>query len=419
MNGNRLAIRLMLIMLTVSPNRLYCKIPWWHPGCRGQRKAACKWTVAKQLHHSARKATLLLGVALCLLPRASYAAKQQPAWNYAKVISFDAQQGSDAYTYQSQVYSNTNNTAPPTTVTNVGSTSYVDYQLILDDGKMLYYGAWRRVSRWQHTPHFTENGTVPYALDKDTLTVVDDSAHTITMKLIKRRIKEVDLPQSATAVTDQRQGSLQSTTPVPGPVTNGGATLQSRAEAGDASAEYALGWKYEFGDGAPQDYSQAAVWLRKAAEQGLANAQFSLGTLYDNGKGVPQDYAQAAVWFRKAAEQGDAAAQYLLGLLYLNGHGLPQDNAQAIVWFRKAAEQGLAEAQYFLGYVLLGGTGVPKDYAESYFWLDLACAGTLKAVKLEDVAKERDLAASHLSPEELSQAQARASKWFAEHTVSK
>jgi hypothetical protein len=376
-------------------------------------------TVAKQLHHSAKKATLLLGAALCLFSGASYAAKHAAVTGSGKVISFDAQQGSDPYTYQSQVYSTTNNTAPPTTVTNVGNASYVDYQLVLDDGKMLYFGTWRLAFRWQHTPHFTENETVQYYLDGDNLTVVDDTGKAINMKLIKRRIKEGDTPQGATVLTDQRQGSSESTTPVPGQIANGGAALQSRAEAGDASAQYALGWKYEFGDGAPQDYHQAAVWLRKAAEQGLANAQFSLGTLYTNGNGVPQDYAQAVFWFRKASEQGDAAAQYLLGLLYLNGHGVPQDNVQAVFWFRKAAEQGLAEAQYFLGYALLGGTGVPKDYADSYFWLDLAGTGTLKAVKLEDVAKERDLAASHLSPEELSQAQARASKWFAEHTVSK
>jgi TPR repeat protein len=65
------------------------------------------------------------------------------------------------------------------------------------------------------------------------------------------------------------------------------------------------------------------------------------------------------------------------------------------------------------------GQGVPLDYVEAYFWLDLAASGNPKDVKQEDITRERDLAASHLTAADLSQAQARASKWFAEHAVSK
>jgi hypothetical protein len=120
----------------------------------------------------------------------SHAVKHDVVWQSAKLISFDAQQGSDVYTYQSQVPSSTNNTAPPTTVTNVGSTSYVDYHIVLDNGKMLYFGTWRLVFRWQKDPHFTENEMVKYDLDGDKLTVIDDAGKQIKMKLIKRRIKE-------------------------------------------------------------------------------------------------------------------------------------------------------------------------------------------------------------------------------------
>jgi uncharacterized protein len=56
---------------------------------------------------------------------------------------------------------------------------------------------------------------------------------------------------------------------------------------------------YERGQGAPQDYAQAAAWFRKAADQGFDLAQQS-------GLGVPQDYVKAALWYQKAADQGNA-----------------------------------------------------------------------------------------------------------------
>ena len=53
--------------------------------------------------------------------------------------------------------------------------------------------------------------------------------------------------------------------------------------------------------------------FRTRANAGDADAQFSLGVKYDNGEGVPQDDIEAASWYRQAAEQGIAAAQYNLG----------------------------------------------------------------------------------------------------------
>ena len=215
-------------------------------------------------------------------------------------------------------------------------------------------------------------------------------------------------------LTDQRQSSIQPTNLASIPIMYGGATLQSRAQAGDARAQFAFGLTYEYGDGVPHDPAQAAQWYRKAAEQGLAAAQFQLGVLYESGKGVPQDYIQADDWYRKAAEQGDADAQFALGCEYELGFELPKDYAQAAQWFSKAAEQGHAGAQNNLGLLYYRGLGLAQNYVEAYFWLNLAVAeskGTLE----EGTTKTRDEIASHLMPEELSQAQARASKWFESH----
>ena len=41
--------------------------------------------------------------------------------------------------------------------------------------------------------------------------------------------------------------------------------------------------------------------LRARAEAGVASAQFSLGFRYNTGQGVPQDYVEAHMWYNLAA----------------------------------------------------------------------------------------------------------------------
>ncbi|MFN8818923.1 MAG: tetratricopeptide repeat protein, partial [Holosporaceae bacterium] len=69
--------------------------------------------------------------------------------------------------------------------------------------------------------------------------------------------------------------------------------------------------------------------MRTKAEQGNAVAQYNLGVMYDEGQGVTRDYAEAVKWFRKAAEQGDANAQSNLGVMYGKGEGVTRDYAEA------------------------------------------------------------------------------------------
>jgi TPR repeat protein len=66
------------------------------------------------------------------------------------------------------------------------------------------------------------------------------------------------------------------------------------SEPTDRTAQYDLGWKYDNGEGVPQDDAEAVKWYRRAAEQGLADAQVSLGQMYADGKGVLKDDTEAA-----------------------------------------------------------------------------------------------------------------------------
>jgi TPR repeat protein len=66
------------------------------------------------------------------------------------------------------------------------------------------------------------------------------------------------------------------------------------AEQDDAVAQFDLGVMYD--KGVSPNHAEAALWYRLAAEHGLAGAQFNLGMMYVEGQGVPQDYVQAHMW---------------------------------------------------------------------------------------------------------------------------
>jgi uncharacterized protein len=134
------------------------------------------------------------------------------------------------------------------------------------------------------------------------------------------------------------------------------------------------------------DYAAAMSYWRPLAERGNAAAEFGLGIMYFNGDGVPQDYAQARVWLRNAVDHDSAAehtnlpgltyaiAQFNLGRMYEGGQGGTQDYAEALIRFRKAAEYGFPYAQFSLGMMYENGQGTPQDYTQAHMWLNLAAA---------------------------------------------
>ena len=84
----------------------------------------------------------------------------------------------------------------------------------------------------------------------------------------------------------------------------------------DPEAQFQEGWRYDNGEGVPQDDREAVKWYRLAAEQGLARAQLKLGSMYQKGEGAPQDHKEATKWYRLAADKGNVAAQRNIGILY-------------------------------------------------------------------------------------------------------
>lgn len=121
--------------------------------------------------------------------------------------------------------------------------------------------------------------------------------------------------------------------------------LQTRAQSGDAAAQYKVGKAYAAGDGVAQDDAAAASWLSKSAAQGYADAQNSLGVMYMSGSGVPKDKAEAIRWYRKAAFHGNAPSMFNLGAAYYNGDGIPIDDALSYAWFLLASQSGSTMAK--------------------------------------------------------------------------
>ena len=115
-------------------------------------------------------------------------------------------------------------------------------------------------------------------------------------------------------------------------------TTASRAEGGDAQAQFSLGIKFAH-DGAAQDFAQAAQWYLKAADQNHALAQYNLSVMYFRGQGVPRDKAASLVWIGKAAQLGDAGAQYEFGI---RQHRMSLDEVPGITSDARIEEIGRA-----------------------------------------------------------------------------
>lgn len=123
-------------------------------------------------------------------------------------------------------------------------------------------------------------------------------------------------------------------------------STQTKADHGEADAQFSLGKGFASGEGTAADDTEAVLWYRKAADQGHALAQFNLGMMFADGRGMPRDNAKALLWLCRAAEQGHAEAQHSLGLRHRRAsfEGQPGDalesNLEAYKWFRLAAAQG-------------------------------------------------------------------------------
>lgn len=88
-------------------------------------------------------------------------------WNTAKVVSFDMKKFHNIETDNMER----------------------NYELVVQQGDMLYYAERTLEVSGQRAPLFTEGADVKFKLDKNNLTVVEESGREFKMKLVKKSKK--------------------------------------------------------------------------------------------------------------------------------------------------------------------------------------------------------------------------------------
>lgn len=160
----------------------------------------------------------------------------------------------------------------------------------------------------------------------------------------------------------------------------------------------------------PETFVEAMTWYRVEAEAGNAEAQFLLGYGYETGSTFghvwgdpspfPVDLVEARHWYGEAAAQAHDRARVRLARLLLEAKGGPADPDAARALLEAAAEAGERDAMSLLGFLLL--TVEPYDPVGAYLWLSLAAragddiASTNLANledSLDDATRERGAAA--------------------------
>lgn len=147
-------------------------------------------------------------------------------------------------------------------------------------------------------------------------------------------------------------------------------SLQRRAEAGEAEAQYRLGIAYQFALGTRRDDRLARQWFAKAAAQDHAHALTSLGYMQSTGSGGAVDAEGAERSLRRAGELGEATAWANLAELILAQR--PAEQAQAVALLERAVAAGAMNARYRLGRILIEGELVPADAARGKAMLEEA-----------------------------------------------
>jgi TPR repeat protein len=117
--------------------------------------------------------------------------------------------------------------------------------------------------------------------------------------------------------------------------------LKAAAEAGDAQAQFDLGFVYGQGIEGEPDATKAQKWWQKAAKAGHSDAQTNLGVMLMS----QERYSEAAQWLQKGVDQNDTLAMCHLAELYATGRGVDKSRDRARELASKGFEAGQKRCQ--------------------------------------------------------------------------
>jgi TPR repeat protein len=182
------------------------------------------------------------------------------------------------------------------------------------------------------------------------------------------------------------------------------ALLRPLAKAGDARAQYHLGYVYDQARSALRSRAKALNWLEKSAAQDHTPGLRGFGRLLIQ---YEIDVKRGQKLLTIAAERGDSDAQWLLGLFIHHGrYGLTGTEEQARFWLIKAVEQKNVNAPTWLMDSFLSD----RNYVEAHKW-EIIGQHILKISKpllVGDIRKE-------MTSAQIAEARRRADAWLKAH----
>ena len=132
--------------------------------------------------------------------------------------------------------------------------------------------------------------------------------------------------------------------------------VKELADEGYVPAISTLGLYYEYGNGVPQNMTEAVSMYSTAAAFGDVDAHGYLADCYKDGKGVEKNLELYKTLLMKAGELGSSQAQNELGSNYADGkNGFPKNKEEAIKWYERAMAQGHPAASLGLHLIKLLG----------------------------------------------------------------
>jgi len=155
------------------------------------------------------------------------------------------------------------------------------------------------------------------------------------------------------------------------------------ADMGDASAQFAMGILYLYGEsGIEKDSAKALKYLNMALDNGDPEAGAYIGYMFQSGIEVEQNNATALEYYEDAAKENSGFALNQLGVLYLNGwSGITKDINSAKNYFKKSTDSGNPEGIYNLGKLYASGSGVTKNLPQAHLYFQRAAqAGNILAL---------------------------------------
>ncbi len=150
------------------------------------------------------------------------------------------------------------------------------------------------------------------------------------------------------------------------------------------------GWSLDLDDAVHAmregNFAEAYCILRPHAEAGDAEAQYNIGWMYLNGYGLAINDSLALEWWQRAADQDHIDATFSMAMLYSLGEGqVKKDMNRAIDLYLIAAVDGHEDARLIIKSMLQRNDRAIRDRKQQIINTYGSILGTLKQVRIKRV----------------------------------